>query len=117
MRAMCAVDMPLNGGCLAPLDIRIPEGSLLSPSDEAAVCGGNVVTSQRITDVRAPVVHYLSDCAHPLRLAGRPQSLQRLCGKSGMLQQLGATTNRPTAALELTPDSHLTTDIRRRRQE
>lgn len=48
---MCAVDMPLNGGCLAPLDIRIPEGSLLAPGEEAAVCGGNVMTSQRITDV------------------------------------------------------------------
>lgn len=76
LRAMCAVDMPLvrpsislihplyavtadlnplfwcqNGGCLVPIKVEIPEGCLLSPSKEAAVCGGNVVTSQRITDV------------------------------------------------------------------
>lgn len=51
LRALCAVDMPLNGGCLAPIDVRIPKGSLLQPSEEAAVCGGNVLTSQRITDV------------------------------------------------------------------
>lgn len=41
LRALCAVDMPLNGGCLAPIDVRIPQNSFLSPSDTAAVCGGN----------------------------------------------------------------------------
>ncbi len=38
-------------GCLSPIDIIIPEGSLLDPSDTAAVVGGNVQTSQRIVDV------------------------------------------------------------------
>ncbi|CAM9353868.1 unnamed protein product, partial [Hapterophycus canaliculatus] len=49
-----AADVPLNqvtGGCLAPVDIRIPEGCLLNPSPTAAVVGGNVLTSQRVTDV------------------------------------------------------------------
>ncbi|TIB69318.1 putative cytoplasm protein [Wallemia mellicola] len=50
-RSMLGVDIPLNSGCLAPIDIIIPEGSLLSPSPEAAVCGGNVMTSQRVVDV------------------------------------------------------------------
>jgi len=45
------VDIPLNQGCLAPVKILIPEGSFLSPSDTADVVGGNVLTSQRITDV------------------------------------------------------------------
>src|SRR5258708_24825634 len=31
--------------------VRIPSGSLLAPSRTAAVCGGNVLTSQRIVDV------------------------------------------------------------------
>ena len=44
-------DIPLNQGCLAPIDVHLPEGSLLNPSDTAAVVGGNVLTSQRITDV------------------------------------------------------------------
>lgn len=43
--------IPLNHGCLIPIDVRIPAGSLLSPSETAAVVGGNVCTSQRITDV------------------------------------------------------------------
>ena len=44
-------DIPLNQGCLAPVDIRIPPQSLLNPSPAAAVVGGNVLTSQRVTDV------------------------------------------------------------------
>ncbi|KAJ9098312.1 hypothetical protein QFC19_006436 [Naganishia cerealis] len=51
MRAMIDSDIPLNAGCLVPLKIIIPEDTLLSPSPEAAVCAGNVLTSQRITDV------------------------------------------------------------------
>lgn len=45
------LQIPLNHGCLIPIDVRIPKGSLLSPSETAAVVGGNVCTSQRITDV------------------------------------------------------------------
>ncbi|KAI9986820.1 hypothetical protein PInf_025781 [Phytophthora infestans] len=45
-------DLPLNQGCLTPIEVRFPkEGSILNPSDNAAVVGGNVLTSQRITDV------------------------------------------------------------------
>ncbi|KAK4489138.1 hypothetical protein RD792_004932 [Penstemon davidsonii] len=51
IRCLVDVDIPLNQGCLAPVKIYIPPGSFLSPSDKAAVVGGNVLTSQRITDV------------------------------------------------------------------
>ncbi|XP_028802698.1 5-oxoprolinase [Neltuma alba] len=51
LRCLVDIDIPLNQGCLAPVKILIPEGSFLSPSDVAAVVGGNVLTSQRITDV------------------------------------------------------------------
>lgn len=44
-------DIPLNQGCLTPIEIRIPKGSILNPSPRAAVVGGNVLTSQRVTDV------------------------------------------------------------------
>ncbi|TDH68701.1 hypothetical protein CCR75_004595 [Bremia lactucae] len=45
-------DLPLNQGCLTPIEVRFPtEGSILNPSEKAAVVGGNVLTSQRITDV------------------------------------------------------------------
>jgi 5-oxoprolinase (ATP-hydrolysing) len=44
-------DIPLNQGCLEPVQILIPDGSILKPCATAAVVGGNVLTSQRVTDV------------------------------------------------------------------
>lgn len=57
MRSMLDIDIPLNAGCLVPLEIIIPPKSLLSPSRTAAVCGGNVLTSQRIVDVVLKAFH------------------------------------------------------------
>mmetsp|Transcript_7849 Transcript_7849/g.23615 ORF Transcript_7849/g.23615 Transcript_7849/m.23615 type:complete len:1334 (-) Transcript_7849:407-4408(-) len=51
LRCMVTRDIPLNQGCLAPITVKIPTGCLLNPSPEAAVVGGNVLTSQRVTDV------------------------------------------------------------------
>ncbi|MGZ5058418.1 MAG: hydantoinase B/oxoprolinase family protein, partial [Methylobacter sp.] len=49
-RTLLQDDIPLNAGCLKPLDIVIPEGSLLNPQYPAAVVAGNVETSQYIVD-------------------------------------------------------------------
>ncbi|CAK7202586.1 hypothetical protein SEUCBS139899_005310 [Sporothrix eucalyptigena] len=51
LRCLISEDIPLNQGCLRPVTVKIPPKSLLSPSDRAAVVGGNVLTSQRVTDV------------------------------------------------------------------
>ncbi|XP_078052586.1 5-oxoprolinase [Augochlora pura] len=51
LRCIVARDIPLNQGCLKPVKVIIPKGSLLDPSEEAAVVGGNVLTSQRVVDV------------------------------------------------------------------
>ncbi|KAH7166400.1 hydantoinase B/oxoprolinase [Dactylonectria macrodidyma] len=51
LRCMVSMDIPLNQGAIRPIDIRIPESSLLQPSSDAAVCAGNVLTSQRVVDV------------------------------------------------------------------
>jgi 5-oxoprolinase (ATP-hydrolysing) len=56
MRLLVDVDLPLNEGLLEPIEIRIPEDSILDPSYDAdpdncpAVVGGNVETSQRLVD-------------------------------------------------------------------
>ena len=47
-------------GCLNPISLNIPEGTILSPSETAAVVGGNVLTSQRIVDV---LLRAFSACA------------------------------------------------------
>jgi 5-oxoprolinase (ATP-hydrolysing) len=49
-RTLVDDDIPMNEGCLKPLRIVIPEGSMLSPRYPAAVVAGNVETSQCITD-------------------------------------------------------------------
>ena len=49
-RSLIAEDIPMNEGCLEPLNIVIPEGSLLNPNYPAAVVAGNVETSQCVTD-------------------------------------------------------------------
>ena len=49
-RCLVDSDIPINAGCLRPLDIRVPDGSLLSPRPPAAVAGGNVETSQAVVD-------------------------------------------------------------------
>lgn len=51
LRSLVAERIPLNGGCLDPVEVRIPPGSLLDPPRGAAVVGGNVETSQRVVDV------------------------------------------------------------------
>merc|ERR1712130_534799 len=51
MRCLVDLDIPLNQGCLAPISVQIPTNSILNPSIECGVVGGNVLTSQRITDV------------------------------------------------------------------
>ncbi len=49
-RCLVDDDIPLNAGCLKPLKILIPEGSMLAPRYPAAVVAGNVETSQAIVD-------------------------------------------------------------------
>ena len=49
-RTLVEEDIPLNAGCLKPLQIRIPEGCMLNPRYPAAVVAGNVETSQCIVD-------------------------------------------------------------------
>ncbi|GAA2276009.1 hydantoinase B/oxoprolinase family protein [Streptomyces hawaiiensis] len=48
-RTLVADDIPLNDGCLRPLSIVVPPGSLLAPEPPAAVVAGNVETSQAVT--------------------------------------------------------------------
>jgi 5-oxoprolinase (ATP-hydrolysing) len=49
-RTLVDDDIPLNAGCLRPLEIIVPEGSMLNPCYPAAVVAGNVETSQAVTN-------------------------------------------------------------------
>jgi 5-oxoprolinase (ATP-hydrolysing) len=49
-RVMVDDDIPMNAGCLRPIRVILPEGSMLSPRYPAAVVAGNVEVSQAVTD-------------------------------------------------------------------
>ena len=49
-RTLVDDDIPLNAGCLKPLEVIIPEGSMLRPNPPASVVAGNVETSTCITN-------------------------------------------------------------------
>ena len=49
-RMMVADDIPMNAGCLRPINIAVPPKSMLTPEYPAAVVAGNVETSQAVTD-------------------------------------------------------------------
>ncbi|RQS71976.1 5-oxoprolinase [Burkholderia sp. Bp8963] len=59
-RSLVDDDIPLNAGCLKPLNMVIPDGSILSPRYPAAVVAGNVETSQSVVDA---IYGALSACA------------------------------------------------------
>jgi 5-oxoprolinase (ATP-hydrolysing) len=61
-RALVDEPVPLNAGCMAPITLRLPPGSLLDPAPGAAVAGGNVETSSRICDVVLGALGALAAC-------------------------------------------------------
>lgn len=48
-RTLIAEDIPLNSGCLTPIEVRVPDGCMLAPAHPAATVAGNVETSQAVT--------------------------------------------------------------------
>src|SRR5262245_35763136 len=86
-RTLVRQNIPLNAGCLEPLSIVLPEGSLLDPRYPAAVVAGNVETSQCITDA---LLAALDACAGAQGTMNnftfgnaRYQYYETLCGGAG----------------------------------
>jgi N-methylhydantoinase B len=50
-RSLLGVDIPNNSGCMLPIEVIAPKGTIVNAQYPAAVAGGNVETSQRIVDV------------------------------------------------------------------
>ena len=51
LRCLLGLDIPGNSGCMTPVTVRAPEGSVVNATRPAAVAAGNVETAQRIVDV------------------------------------------------------------------
>lgn len=86
-RTLVADDIPLNAGCLKPLEIVAPLGSLLNPQYPAAVVGGNVETSQAIANVLYGALGLLAAGQGTMNNltfgSDRYQYYETLCGGSG----------------------------------
>ncbi|MAO54651.1 MAG: 5-oxoprolinase [Rhodospirillaceae bacterium] len=86
-RTLIDDDIPLNAGCLKPLKLIIPEGSMLSPTYPAAVVAGNVETSMAITDALYGALGVLASsqgtCNNFTFGNDRHQYYETICGGSG----------------------------------
>jgi 5-oxoprolinase (ATP-hydrolysing) len=60
LRVLVAADIPMNAGVLEAINVVIPPGTMLRPSDDAAVSSGNTETSQRCVDVIFKAFHTLA---------------------------------------------------------
>jgi hypothetical protein len=63
-RTLVDDDIPMNEGCLKPIELKIPQGSMLNPVYPAAVVAGNVETSQVVTDALYGALQVLSLGVH-----------------------------------------------------
>ncbi len=86
-RTLVDDDIPLNAGCLKPLEIIIPSGCLLNPQYPAAVVAGNVETSQHITDCLYGALGVMSASAGTMNNFTfgneKYQYYETICGGSG----------------------------------
>ena len=86
-RSLVGADIPMNAGCLKPLDIILPEGTLLNPRWPAAVVAGNVETSQCVVDALYGALGVMAAAQGTMNNVtfgnGRYQYYETICGGSG----------------------------------
>jgi 5-oxoprolinase (ATP-hydrolysing) len=87
VRTLVDDDIPMNEGCLEPIDLIVPQGSLLSPRPPAAVVAGNVETSQLVTDALYGATRQLAASQGTMNNFTfgneRHQYYETICGGSG----------------------------------
>ena len=87
LRTLVDDDIPLNDGCLRPVTLTIPEGSMLNPRWPAAVVAGNVETSQAVVDALYGALGVLASAQGTMNNFTfgdeRRQYYETICGGSG----------------------------------
>lgn len=125
LRCVSDPEIPPNHGCYLPLNIYVPEGTILNPNHPAAVSSGNVETSQRIVDVLLLALHKAMPHKIPAQsqgtmnnvaiggdangegftyyetIAGGQGALPYKDGGDGIHTHMTNTANTPVEALEL----------------
>ncbi len=86
-RTLVDDDIPMNAGCLKPIEIRVPEGCMLNPVYPAAVVAGNVETSQVVTDALYGALGVMAGAQGTMNNFtfgnDRYQYYETICGGSG----------------------------------
>jgi len=86
-RTLVKDEIPMNAGCLKPLQISVPAGSMLNPQYPAAVVAGNVETSQCVTDCLYGALGALAASQGTMNNFtfgdGAHQYYETICGGSG----------------------------------
>jgi 5-oxoprolinase (ATP-hydrolysing) len=86
-RTLVDDDIPLNSGCLRPLKILLPKGTMVNPNHDAAVAAGNVETSQIICDALFGALGLLAGSQGTMNNLSfgddRLQYYETLCGGAG----------------------------------
>jgi 5-oxoprolinase (ATP-hydrolysing) len=86
-RTLVDDEIPLNAGCLVPLEIIVPEGSMLNPIYPAAVVAGNVETSQAIANALYGALGVMAASQGTMNNftfgSDRYQYYETICGGSG----------------------------------
>jgi 5-oxoprolinase (ATP-hydrolysing) len=107
-RTLVEKDIPLNAGCLKPLNIIVPDGCLLNPHYPAAVVAGNVETSQAIVDALYGALGTMAASQGTMNNftfgSERYQYYETICGGSGA----GSTFNGADAVQTHMTNSRLT---------
>ncbi|MGV0027946.1 hydantoinase B/oxoprolinase family protein [Phormidesmis priestleyi] len=107
-RTLLDDDIPLNAGCLKPLEIIVPKGCLLNPDYPAAVVAGNVETSQAIANALYGAIGIMAASQGTMNnfTFGNQQYqyYETICGGSGA----GATFNGTDAVQTHMTNSRLT---------
>lgn len=87
MRTLIDDAIPMNDGCLRPVELIVPEGSMLNPMPGAAVVAGNVETSQVVTDALFAATGRLAPSQGTMNNFTfgneRHQYYETICGGSG----------------------------------
>jgi 5-oxoprolinase (ATP-hydrolysing) len=96
LRTLVSDDIALNEGCMAPIELIIPLGSLLNPAHPAAVVAGNVETSQVVTDALFAAMGVLANSQGTMNNLtfgnARYQHYETLCGGAGAGQGFHGTS-------------------------
>jgi 5-oxoprolinase (ATP-hydrolysing) len=87
LRTLIDDAIPMNDGCLRPVELLVPEGSMLNPLPGAAVVAGNVETSQVVTDALFAATGRLAPSQGTMNNFtfgnARHQYYETICGGSG----------------------------------